>query len=206
MFGSWNFLYFSPELCLESGCRSNQKIYKRREIGLEPVLVLPFQSPERFMQNEGKVSGSKFFYMSELPPSLPSADGQISANNKVLIFSRETDTRVLLKTMLEIWGYRAEETDCLEKYLASAENEKPDLILLDSILPFERHLENIRQIRRNKFSKEIPIIVLSGFSQPQFKNLSMAVGADGFMVKPLDFDLLENYLRNNIQNHAKKLH
>ena len=158
------------------------------------------------MQNEGNVTGSEFFRINELPSLLKAAEEQLSPENTVLIFSQETDTRILFKTFLEIWGYQTEESDCLEESLSIIKNRKPNLIILDSILPFERHLENIRQIRRNKFSKEIPIIVLSGFSQPQFKSLSMAVGADGFLVKPVDFDLLENFLKKNIENQGKKLH
>jgi DNA-binding response OmpR family regulator len=158
------------------------------------------------MNNEGNVTGSEFFRINELPALLKAAEEQLSPGNTVLIFSQETDSRVLLKTFLEIWGYQTAESDCLEESLSIIENRHPNLIILDSILPFERHLENIRQIRRNKFSKEIPIIVLSGFSQPQFKSLSMAVGADGFLVKPVDFDLLENFLKKNIENQGKKLH
>ena len=156
------------------------------------------------MQNEGNVTGSTFFFMSELPPVITSRNEQISAGNKVLIFSRENDTRTLLKTLLDLWGYQTVESDCLEKSLAIVENEKPSLILLDSILPFETHLENIRQIRRHRIAREIPVIVLSGFSQPQFKTLSMASGANDFLVKPLDFDLLEKHLKKNIEQQVGK--
>src|SRR5215213_8833755 len=155
------------------------------------------------MHNEGNVTGSEFFRIDELPTLLRSAEEQPSAGNTILIFSKEPDSRVLLKTFLEIWGFQAEESDCLEESLSIIENRHPNLIILDSILPFEKHLENIRQIRRNKFSKEIPIIVISGFSQPQFKSLALAVGADGFLVKPLDFDLLEDYLKKNIEKHCR---
>jgi len=158
------------------------------------------------MLNEGNVSGSTFFDMSELSQILPTLEEKFSAVGKVLIYSKEKDTRILLKTLLEIWGYQTAETDSLEKSLSVVEMQKPCLILVDSILPFETHLENIRKIRRNKLTKEVPIIVISGFSQPQFKRLSMAVGADEFLVKPLDFDLLENYLQKNIEGKTKKLH
>jgi CheY-like chemotaxis protein len=178
----------------------------RREIAIELEAVLPRRFLENFMQNEGNVSGSTYFNMSELPSISPSPEGQLAGTERVLIFSLENDTRFLLKTLLEIWGYNTAEADSLENSLAIVENLKPDLILLDSMLPFERHLENIRQIRRNKFSKEIPIIVLSGFSQPQFEKLSIAVGADGFLVKPLDFDLLEGFLKKNIEKKGRKLH
>lgn len=158
------------------------------------------------MQSKVNVTGSTFYSMSEAPPLLPSFDQQCSAKSKVLIFSHEPDMRNLLKTLLDLWGFQAVESDCLEKSISIVESEKPCLILLDSALPFEKHLENIRQIRRHKSSGKIPIVVLSGFSQPQFKNLSLEVGADGFLVKPLDFDLLETYLKKNIENRSGKLH
>ena len=159
-----------------------------------------------FMQIKVNVSGSAFYSMSEAPPVLNAFDRQLSAKSKVLIFSREPDMRILLKTLLELWGFQTTESDCLETSLSIVENEKPSLILVDSILPFETHLENIRQLKRHKFAGEIPIIVLSGFSQPQFKDLSMAVGADGFFVKPLDFDQLETYLKKNLEKRVEKLH
>jgi DNA-binding response OmpR family regulator len=100
-----------------------------------------------------------------------------------------------------MWGYEIDLSDSLEKSLAIIEAQKPHLILLDSVLPFESHLENIRQIRRRETGQQTPIVVISGFSQPRFQNLSMEVGADGFLVKPLDFDLLEVYLRLNIEKN-----
>jgi DNA-binding response OmpR family regulator len=137
-------------------------------------------------------------------PTLSGED--TSPHNKVLIFSGNSDTRLLLKTFLELWGYNIEVSDCLENSVPVIQDQKPDLIIVDSALPFETHLESIRQIRKTEFLNEIPIIVLSGFSQPQFKNLSMACGADGFLVKPLDFDLLEKYLERYLIRHYRKSH
>jgi len=158
------------------------------------------------MINEGNFSGSEFFDMTELPPILTPSDGQSAADNRILIFSRETDTCVLLKTLLELWGYQTEVSDCLEKSLSMVESWKPNLILLDSVLPFESHLENIRQIRKNGLSKELPIIVISGFSQAKFRSLSKATGADDFFVKPIDFDLLENCLKRKFEKNLKTTH
>jgi DNA-binding response OmpR family regulator len=153
------------------------------------------------MNSEGNVTSSKFFSMNEVPPILSSVDTYPSAGQRVLIFSRDYDTCLLLKTLLEMWGYEIDLSDSLEKSLAIIEAQKPHLILLDSVLPFESHLENIRQIRRRETGQQTPIVVISGFSQPRFQNLSMEVGADGFLVKPLDFDLLEVYLRLNIEKN-----
>jgi two-component system alkaline phosphatase synthesis response regulator PhoP len=144
--------------------------------------------------------------MSDPTPIFSSDDEQIPLNNRVLIFSREQETRLLLGTLLELWGYQTEGFESLETSLPEIESEPPRLILLDSTLPFETHLENIRQIRRNKFLKETPIIVISGFSQPKFRQLSIAVGANDFLVKPLDFDRLENYLKKTCPQHTGKVH
>ena len=144
--------------------------------------------------------------MNEATLLLPPPDRQFSADNRILVFSREYDTRFLLKTILEIWGYQTEESDCVEKSLSLVENWKPNLIMLDAVLPFETHLDYIRQIRGNPLSKEIPIIVLSGFSQPKFRNLSQEIGADDFFVKPIDLDLLENCLKNKFDKSLKQTH
>ena len=156
------------------------------------------------MLNEGSFSSSTFFNMSKTLLILKPSDGQPSAENRILIISREADTCILLKTLLELWGYTAEISDGLENSLSMVENWKPRLILLDSVLPFDEHLENIRQIRSNQFSKELPIIVISGFSQPKFQSLSKASGADDFFVKPIDFDLLERCLKKKFDGNLKK--
>jgi len=159
------------------------------------------------MKHEGSFSGSTFFCLDGLPLfSKSSVTGKSPAHYKILVFSGENDTRLLLKTLLELWDYQIEVSDYLEKSLSIIEVQKPGLIILDSVLPFENHLETIRQIRQTEFSKEIPIIVLSGFSQSKFKDLSMSVGASSFLVKPLDFDLLEKYLKRYLEKYLEKSH
>lgn len=144
--------------------------------------------------------------MTELTPILQTPDGQPPAANRILIFTPEADTSLLLKTLLELWGYQTQVSDCLERSLSIVESWKPNLIVVDSVLPFEKHLENIRQIRGNRFSKELPIIVISGFSQPRFRSLSKASGANDFFVKPVDFDLLENTLKKKFAGNLKTTH
>ena len=125
---------------------------------------------------------------------MPEQKGPAAVPNKVLIFSRDSDTLTLLKTLLELWGFRTVVSQNLADSLLIIERDAPDLILLDSVLPFETNLEYIRRLRRQAVTKEISIIVLSGFSQSRFESLSIAVGADAFLVKPMDFDLLQKHL------------
>lgn len=146
--------------------------------------------------------------MSELPPILPTFDApsekSSEKDNLVLIFSFEKDVQVLFETLLQIWDYQTEKTDTPEHILSIVKNRNPNLILMDSSTPFEMTLEIIRRIRKDKFCQEIPIILLSGFSQPSFRNLSLATGADDFIVKPVDFDLLKTCVEKNIEKYQGK--
>lgn len=144
--------------------------------------------------------------MNELSPISPSGDGQISANNRILIFSEDVESIILLRTLLKMWGYQTDECETLEEFLSIVKKRKPNLILLDSIVPFEDNLELIRQIRKNKVSKAVPIVALSGFAQPKHRSLSLAIGADSFFVKPIDFDALEKCLENSVKKQIKDMH
>jgi DNA-binding response OmpR family regulator len=152
------------------------------------------------MHHESNVSGSAFLRLgSGSRQILPSADDQTLPDApKILIFSHHFDTGLLLKTIFDLWGFQTFRSDALEHSLAIIETRSPNLILLDSVLPFAAHLENIRQIRR-EVANRIPILVISGFSQPEFKNMSIDAGANDFLVKPLDYDLLENYIHRFIK-------
>jgi DNA-binding response OmpR family regulator len=161
------------------------------------------------MKYEGIVSSSTNFYMSDLPANLPLSDGHSNAqksaeqiDSSILILAKDRDIRYLFKTLLEMWGYRITESDNLENSLSIVNQQPPALILLDSVPPFEENLEVIRRIRKNRSLKNIPIIVLSGFSEPLYRSLSLAIGANNFFVKPVDFDSLENYLKKSVGKHS----
>ncbi|MGC2235720.1 MAG: response regulator [Pyrinomonadaceae bacterium] len=121
----------------------------------------------------------------------------------VLIMSREPDTRVLFKTLLEMWGYRVEEVENLEESIFAAEHASPSLVLMDTWLPFVDNMTRIQQMRKCDALKTLPIVLLSGHAQPRFRNLALSLGADDFLVKPVDFDLLEVCLEKNIKRDGK---
>jgi DNA-binding response OmpR family regulator len=162
------------------------------------------------MNKEENLYGSVFCSAERLPPSLLSDDSQSDektpveqTDSSVLIYSRHEDTIILLKMFLKFWGYAVDVSKNPENLLNIVENRPPRLVILDSIIPFEANLDMICRIRQNNSLHKILIVLLSGFSQPVFRSLSLANGADGFFVKPVDFDLLENFLRKNIETHPE---
>jgi DNA-binding response OmpR family regulator len=99
-----------------------------------------------------------------------------------------------------MWNYRVVEAEGPTDTLTKAESETPSLILLDTSLPYEEDLEILRRIRGSSDAGKVPVIVLSGFPQTAYRQAAFENGAAGLLVKPLDLDLLEDYLDDYISH------
>ena len=152
------------------------------------------------MQYETNTPVSTFFPMSDLPimppagEKIPACPAAASGGRLVLIFTKDADSGLLYRTLLKLWGFRAEECDSFEELSVLLAGERPALILMDGVLQFEEGLDDIRRLRRQAVSREIPVVLISGFAQPRFRSRALAQGADDYLVKPLDFELLKNCL------------
>jgi DNA-binding response OmpR family regulator len=96
----------------------------------------------------------------------------------------EPDILELLKINLRKAGYRFEgfqEADDLYRYLA---REKPNLILLDLMLPGTDGLEICRHIRKSEGLSGIPIIMLTARGDESDKVVGLELGADDYITKP----------------------
>ena len=88
-----------------------------------------------------------------------------------------------------------------QEALYTARHEKPDLILLDIMMPGIDGLETTRRIRAMKdpYFKEIPIIALTANVMRGDRERTLAAGCDGYIQKPVDVDELpkqiSRYLR-----------
>lgn len=116
----------------------------------------------------------------------------------VLIVSKESDTRFLFKTLLEMWDYRVEAAESCEDLMFIEGHAQAKLILLDTALPFADNLAKMQNMRQLKAFRHLPIVLISGHSQPHYREMAFSLGADDFLVKPVDFDLLEDCLKRNI--------
>ncbi len=149
-----------------------------------------------------KFSDFDFFSMNDFTnkPFFKS-EGNLFADGKkssVLIFSRDDDTRFLYRTLLEMWNYRVADAATLEEAISSAAAQNCDLIMLDCVMPFGVNLKTLGKLRENTRLTNTPIVLISGFAQPSYQNLALLSGANDYLIKPVDFDLLENSLQKNI--------
>lgn len=103
---------------------------------------------------------------------------------KVLIVEDEAAQMELLSYNLEKEGYQIVAATDGEEGLLLAEEEKPDLIVLDWMLPSLLGIEVCRQLKRGKHTSEIPVIMLTARGEESDRVRGLDVGADDYIVKP----------------------
>ena len=103
---------------------------------------------------------------------------------KIMIVEDEAALTTLLKYNLEKQGYETIIVMDGKDVMATAMQEKPDLILLDWMLPNVQGIDLCREIRRTYELRSTPIIMLTARSEEADKVRGLSFGADDYMTKP----------------------
>ena len=104
--------------------------------------------------------------------------------SKVLIVEDEANIRQLVKYNLEKESFQVIEAEDGLQGLRLAKAEKPDLVLLDLMLPQMDGLEVCRSLKGNQATAALPIIMLTAKSEEIDKVIGLELGADDYMTKP----------------------
>ena len=104
--------------------------------------------------------------------------------SKVLIVEDEANIRQLVKYNLEKESFQVIEAEDGLQGLRLAKAEKPDLVLLDLMLPQMEGLEVCRSLKGNQATAALPIIMLTAKSEEIDKVIGLELGADDYMTKP----------------------
>lgn len=103
---------------------------------------------------------------------------------KVLIVEDERDIAALIAYHLTKEGYRVRTADAGREALEAVAAERPDLIVLDLMLPGLSGYEVLSEIRRNTELVEVPIIVLTARREEADRIKGLELGADDYLTKP----------------------
>lgn len=103
-----------------------------------------------------------------------------------LIYVVEDDVNIReIETLaLKNSGYEVEDFSCAKDFYRAVEEKKPQLILLDIMLPDEDGLRIVKQLRRKKDTVTIPIIMVTAKTTEMDKVKGLDIGADDYMTKP----------------------
>lgn len=103
---------------------------------------------------------------------------------KILVVDDEESIREILKYNLEREDYEVLEAEDGEKAVEICAAEKPDLILLDIMLPKKDGVAVCKEIRYNLNQKDIPILMISAKGEETDKIIGLEIGADDYITKP----------------------
>src|SRR5260221_6812906 len=107
----------------------------------------------------------------------------------ILVVEDEEPIQILLTYNLEAEGYRVRVTRQGEDVAHLVGEERPDLILLDWMLPGISGIEVCRLLRARSETRDVPIIMLTAKSEETEKVRGLSTAADDYIVKP--FSVLE---------------
>ena len=112
---------------------------------------------------------------------------------KILIIDDDKDFVRMLGKRLQHEGYQVEAAFDAMQGVSQVIKLKPDLVLLDIIMPAGNGVEVLEKLRMNVKTFNIPVIALTGVSDKKTKETAEKLGISGYFVKPADMDeLIEN--------------
>ncbi len=109
---------------------------------------------------------------------------------KILVIDDEIDLTEMLVLRLEANGYQVISACNGQEGLDKARTEKPDLIILDLMLPKIEGYKVCRMLKFDEKYRDIPIILFTARAQELDIKLGKEVGADAYIVKPFEPDIL----------------
>jgi excisionase family DNA binding protein len=117
-----------------------------------------------------------------------SGPGKPARGPLVLLVDDDAQVREVVRINLEMEGYAVREAANAEDGLAALEDEAPDLILLDVMMPQVDGWEMLRRVQERHGVGSIPVVMFSG--QLDAGNEAVQRGAQGFVGKPFDLRAL----------------
>ncbi len=114
----------------------------------------------------------------------------MSEVKKILVVDDDLVSQRVVSVRLEISGYEVITAEDGEEGLKKAREEKPDLLILDLMMPKMNGYEVCRMLKFDDKYKDIPIIVLSSLDQQDEREKAIKGGADAYFIKPFDLELL----------------
>ena len=107
----------------------------------------------------------------------------MEAKKKVLLVEDDVALSSVYKSRLEMEGFEINEVSNGEDALSEAINFKPDLILLDAMMPKISGFDVLDILRNTPETANIHVIMLTALGQPKDKERAQALGVDDYLVK-----------------------
>jgi two-component system alkaline phosphatase synthesis response regulator PhoP len=123
--------------------------------------------------------------------------------SRILIVEEDADTRLMLKYLLEIWNYQVIEAKNDDEAFQMAIHYCPDLILISINTGETNGFATSQRMREISTLEQAVIIFVSASSDEKTRASALASGGNDYIVKPIDFGVLEKTLESHLTANAK---
>lgn len=114
---------------------------------------------------------------------------------QIYVVEDDKDIRELLELLLRSQDYQVQSFPTAKDFKDKIFSEKPDLVLLDIMLPDGNGVEICKELTQKQTTKEIPVVLMSAHANP---NISKEVGAKDFIAKPFNIDDFNERIKNQL--------
>jgi len=126
-------------------------------------------------------------------------------SGKILVVDDEPDILNLVKMILKKEGYVVSTASNGKEFMEKM-TPNPGLIIMDDVMPVKRGIELCQEIKREKTTQHIPVIIFSASGSIEKKEAAFKAGADGFLLKPFTIKELTSIVNKHykINNRTNK--
>ncbi len=127
----------------------------------------------------------------------------LPAQKTVLVVEDEPDAAELFAEMMRVSGFRVVKMFSSAPAISMLAQEKPDVVILDVMMPDVSGLEVLKYMRRESELKNIPVIVVSAKSMPSDIRTGMEAGASMYLTKPVGYLDLKQAVEQVIGDNSR---
>ena len=128
----------------------------------------------------------------------------VGTKPRILLVDDEVDYLTLLKLKLVNEGFEVVVTDRATEALEVMEKEQPDLVIADVVMPEMDGIAMYRKMRELPGAGDTPLLFLSGKDETNMKVEALHLGAEDYLIKPVDLKELAARIRNIIRRDKRR--
>jgi DNA-binding response OmpR family regulator len=113
----------------------------------------------------------------------------------VLIVEDEQDVAIVLAKRLKDEGFEVIMAQDAYEGFSLALKDKPDLVLLDLMLPAGGGLQVLQNIRNSSKIMDMPVVVITGIKDVEYEQKVLKAGVEAYLEKPYDFEQLKGIIQ-----------
>jgi len=120
----------------------------------------------------------------------------------ILLVEDFDDTRLMMKLWLAKEGYHVVEAESGEAAIRLARDQRPDLIIMDIMMPGMNGLDATHRIREHQALRKTPIVAVSAYGADEYRAIALAAGCDEYVSTPFEPSALNDLIKSLLTTRA----